>query len=403
MAISIQAEAASVLWNGPGQDHGRLIRKLLKNSDRFDCVVAFAKWSGFEPIQNALVGRLKAGMEARFIIGLDFYQSEPQVMWELLAIQKKYPIEILVGAGEGNSTFHPKIYRFQSGSDVSVIIGSANLTFGGLSCNEEVSAVLKVKNERHVLSYIDVLVSGQKVKRLTKEFVSDYERKYDANRVLRDLAKKKASRAAKSKLPGVEILRAILDEMKAGGANSEFARQVRIRKKGRKRAGAILKDIADGRHLSRASFIKAYDELANHLWHSGQLQRSITKIAEKPGVFQEIVRAASSARTETEGAVFEKIRKLADTTLGVGPNIITEILQTFDNARFPVLNKNSVAGMARAGFLQFPERPSRQSVNGDVYADFCKCAATISQALKLDDMSQLDALFNYSYFREDDE
>jgi HKD family nuclease len=76
---------ASVLWNGETQNHERLIKRLLKSTKRFDCAVAFAKWSGFEPLQKVLVERLKEGMRARFIVGLDFCQSEPKVLERLLA------------------------------------------------------------------------------------------------------------------------------------------------------------------------------------------------------------------------------------------------------------------------------------------------------------------------------
>src|SRR5688500_3156058 len=102
----------SLLWNDDGQDHGFEIERLLKTTKQLDCVVAFAKWSGFEPIETALVRQLEKGMTARFIVGLDFCQSEPKVLERLLALRKKYEIEVLVSTSKDSCTFHPKVYRF---------------------------------------------------------------------------------------------------------------------------------------------------------------------------------------------------------------------------------------------------------------------------------------------------
>jgi hypothetical protein len=114
---------ASLLWNRINQDHGRLIKKLLNGANRFDCAVAFAKWSGFKPLQKLLVEQLEKGMAARFIVGLDFYQSEPRVLEKLLVLKRRYALEVLVSVSAGSSTFHPKVYRFDHGDSVSLLIG----------------------------------------------------------------------------------------------------------------------------------------------------------------------------------------------------------------------------------------------------------------------------------------
>jgi len=218
--------------------------------------------------------------------------------------------------------------------------------------------------------------------------------------VLRLIAEKRIKRSLQAKEAGVDALREILHEMKEGGATSEFANQVREREKSRKQARAILTGIDKAARLSRKEFLSLYGELAGGLWYSGGLQRSKTRIANHPDVFQQIVRTAARHHTGDIAEIFESLRKLANQVPGIGPNILTEILQTYDGNRYAIMNQNSVAGMLLAGFRDFPETPNRQSVDGHLYKTFCQRAESIRQKLRLGDLSQLDAVFNYAYWRD---
>ncbi|MDP2356886.1 MAG: phospholipase D family protein [Beijerinckiaceae bacterium] len=393
---------SSVVWNDERQDHGRLIRRLLKTTEKFDCVVAFAKWSGFEPIEKAIIDRLENGMTARFMVGLDFCQSEPKVLERLLLLRKKYGIEVHVGATQDSCTFHPKIYRFDHGDHISMMIGSANLTQGGLSQNYEVSAVLDFKRERRVSAYLDALVSEKDVVRLTRSMLAAYRTHYDAYHVLRRLAEKRIKRSFEMAEPGLEALREILREMKHGSAASEFSRQVGVREASRLTARGVLSKIADARRLTGDSFLKFYNRLVSGLWHSGGLHRGKTRIAETPEIFRQIVKVAQASDGKPIAETFDQLCTLANQASGIGPNVLTELLHTYDNGRFAVMNQNSVAGMKLAGVTGFPDRPSRSSVSGSLYAEFCKQADTIRAKLGLDNLSELDAVFNYAYWRDEE-
>ncbi|MFG1349278.1 phospholipase D-like domain-containing protein [Xanthobacter autotrophicus] len=388
--------------NEERQDHGRLIKRLLKTTKNFDCVVAFAKWSGFEAIQKAIVDRLENGMTARFMVGLDFCQSEPRVLDRLLSLREKYGIDVLVGATQDSCTFHPKIYRFDHGDHTSVVIGSANLTQGGLSQNYEVSALLDFKREQRVSAYLEDLVSGEDVVQLTRSMLAAYRTRYDAYHVLHRLAEKRIKRSLEMAEPGLEALREILREMKDGGADSEFSRRVGGREASRLSARGVLSKIADARPLTSNSFLKLYSPLVSGLWHSGGLHRGKTRIAETPEVFQQIVKIAQVSDGKPIAETLDQLRVLADQASGIGPNVLTELLHTYDNDKFAVMNQNSVAGMKLAGLTGFPDRPSRNSVPGSLYAEFCSQANTIRQRLGLANLSELDAVFNYAYWRDEE-
>jgi len=86
-----------------------------------------------------------------------------------------------------------------------------------------------------------------------------------------------------------------------------------------------------------------------------------------------------------------------------GTNLSTEILHLLDQRRYAVMNQNSVAGLKLAGHLQFPDMPSKQNMTGEIYDRFCETADVVRAELGLLDYSELDALFNYAYWREEGE
>ena len=388
----------SILLNEEDQDHLGTITTILQKSRRVDCLVAFAKWSGFASIQKTLEERLKKGMTARFVIGLDLYQSEPRVLGRLLALKEKFGIDVLVSNSGSGSTFHPKIYRFDQGDKIVLIIGSANLTGGGFSNNYEASVVLSTKTETRMPAYIDALIEEESVVELTPAGLADYRARYDTQQTQRKLADMRAKRARPASGANLDVLREILQAMKDNDEEEGFANQMAARRRGRARAQAILKKIETALALSREELMPLYAEVAGQCWHSSGTRRRSKGITAKPELFQEIVQAAARHEGSLAGDVFEHMRHLAKRVSGIGPNIMTEILHTYDNKRFPVMNQNSVEGMNLAGYTGFPLHPNKEFVTGEIYAEFCQRAESIRSELGLADLSEVDAVFNYSYW-----
>ena len=78
---------------------------------------------------------------------------------------------------------------------------------------------------------------------------------------------------------------------------------------------------------------------------------------------------------------------------------MTEILHSFDNTRFVVMNQNSVSGLSLADVSGFPANPSKDTVDAALYVKFCKRADEIRLQLGLKTFTELDALFNYAYWQ----
>lgn len=127
---------------------GNIINQELRNANSVKIAVAFLKYSGVQVIEQALNSCLENKGSVEIIAGLDFKTTDPQAMHYFIQLQKQ--ISNLkfycYGDKEENKTdvvFHPKIYLFQKGRETTGIVGSTNLTRGGLLTNFEVNVVIK--------------------------------------------------------------------------------------------------------------------------------------------------------------------------------------------------------------------------------------------------------------------
>ncbi len=129
----------------------KVINEGLRNSLSTHIAVAFLKYSGVEVIQDALIDSLEKGAEFEIIVGLDFKTTDSKSIRFLLDLNKTYKKLkfYCYGDKENNKTdivFHPKIYMFDNGREKISIIGSTNLTRGGLESNFEVNTIFTEKN-----------------------------------------------------------------------------------------------------------------------------------------------------------------------------------------------------------------------------------------------------------------
>ncbi|GAA8673273.1 hypothetical protein Kyoto101A_04530 [Helicobacter pylori] len=128
----------------------KVINEGLRNSLSTHIAVAFLKYSGVEVIQDALIDSLEKGAEFEIIVGLDFKTTDSKSIRFLLDLNKTYKKLkfYCYGDKENNKTdivFHPKIYMFDNGREKISIIGSTNLTRGGLESNFEVNTIFTEK------------------------------------------------------------------------------------------------------------------------------------------------------------------------------------------------------------------------------------------------------------------
>jgi len=121
---------------------GNIINQELQNAKSARIAIAFLKLSGLKMIEKSIDQCLKNNGNIEIIAGLDFKTTDPQSMHYLIQLQKQVPNLkfYCYGDKEENKTnivFHPKIYLFQKNNETTGIVGSTNLTRGGLMTNFE--------------------------------------------------------------------------------------------------------------------------------------------------------------------------------------------------------------------------------------------------------------------------
>lgn len=127
---------------------GDEILDCMASATRTMMAVAFVKFSGVRLIEESLVGLLDRGGKAEIIFGLDFSLTDPRALSRVMEIRVSHPALTLFAFSDPylpgrEPAFHPKLYMFeQADGDWTAIIGSSNLSQGGLVDNVEIGVAL---------------------------------------------------------------------------------------------------------------------------------------------------------------------------------------------------------------------------------------------------------------------
>lgn len=394
----MKTNSVQLLLNKSGRYHRQVINKLLGQAESFVCLVAFAKTSATDDLVAPLRKALKRGMTAEVGVGLDFCLTQPKVLRELLVLAEEKGLCLYLSAP--GRTFHPKIYGFRSAAGSSVIVGSANLTAGGMRDNHEAS-VLTTDTSGHLMAavanYFDELVDEETLVKADEGKIDDYEKKFAISEVIRKAAAKQAKAATREKWTRVATLAEILKIMRADSSEKGFEKQYASRIATRRAAAKSLKLFEVGRNKKRSEFLSLFVQMVRQ-FHSGGLQRGKGSIASRSKTFAAALVDVRSGRKRSVEEAFEALHEYFLDIPRAGINLLTEILHTLDNRRFAVMNQNAVSGLAMAGIKGYPTHPKKGSVSAEKYARYCQDADGVRLELGLPDFTALDALFNYAYW-----
>lgn len=148
-------------------------------SDRFDAAFAYAVRSGFDAIEPHLVN-----YESRWIIGLDDYVTDPNVLHRIFS-SKKSKLRV-ASLNSKNRRFHPKVFCIWSSKEsnhADLFVGSNNLSDGGLEKNVEFAVKIRAAAvsdaEAFKSSWLNIWDTGIDV---TPSIISDYDAKFKSAR-----------------------------------------------------------------------------------------------------------------------------------------------------------------------------------------------------------------------------
>jgi len=393
-----------------GEDHGDVLLRHFGDAAAFIGIVAFAKMSGWKLIKGVVKERVERGLRATFVIGIDFYQSDPEVLRALLRLREPAKkaggeVKVYMGREAGRYTLHPKSYWFKGREREALLLGSANMTSGGFADNHELSVELSDSGpgwQTWFTRWISERISNEDIVEATGPLINRYESRRNIYRAAMKAAERRANRSMGEPPGQIISLADLLSEMRANVGPEGFAALVKQRRRNHRMARTLLAGLARQPGLNRQKFLTHYEELIGH-WHSGGLQRGKTTIAKKAPKFQAAIRALAAERSDDPATLFNLLKAHFDKVPRAGINVLTEILHTRDPKRFPVMNRNSVAGMGLANIARYPRAPAKTTVDGECYARFTADAEGLRQRLQLRDLAELDVLFNFAYWKPDED
>lgn len=166
---------------------GDVLNELLPRARLAKMSVAFVRMSGVSIISDAIDACLTNSGQVEFIVGLDFSLTEPQAIWEL-ATRSPFngDIQCLCFLSSPSATFHPKLYIISDASSEksSIVVGSSNLTAGGLFTNREVNAIITGRSDdraiRDAYTVYNRFLGSKRLFTPDEEFLEDYSVTYEA-------------------------------------------------------------------------------------------------------------------------------------------------------------------------------------------------------------------------------
>lgn len=277
------------------------------------------------------------------------------------------------------------------------------MTQGGFADNWEMSALIPGRDvnwEKNLVEWIQDRFDDGDIVEADSTLVGRYRIKRDIFLAHIKMAERRARKAVEASPGDLGTLRAILATMKADESDNGFEAQVALRKNDQRSIPAIFKCIEELNAPTPESFLPIYEKLLQ-AWHSGGLHRGKTAVASQPMVFRDSLRSLRRSRSVDPSVNYNLLLEPMLRVLRAGVNVITEILHSHDATRYPVMNANSVSGLRLASISNYPVQLTKKTVDGATYARFCEDAEQIRSNLDLKDFTELDALFNYAYWRTD--
>lgn len=396
-------EGVRLVLNGQKRAHGDAVTEMLRRAHQFECMVAFGKDSALPELLAPLEQALGRGMTARFAIGLSFHLTEPGLLRKLFDLSRRYPVQLFLS--NGDATFHPKIYAAWTPKRCTVIVGSANLTAGGLCDNHEASALIDGQDTTlftEIHAHFDALIAENSIVPATRKRIEDYAAEFAIHDAWRKMAKKRADRVSLDDVQDLAVLADKLAEMKRDGTRDGFAAQKVLRRENLRQARRQIQSLATPAKGGTRNFLPRYEALID-LFHSGGLHRAKTRVAREPGRFLAAVADIAARPRLAPAEAFEVLHTHFENVTGAGINLLTEILHALDNKRYAVMNQNAVTGLAVAGFDGYPRHPTKGNVDGELYERYCQQTRSVQRELGLANLTELDALFNYMYWQVESE
>ena len=383
-----------LITNNSFSSHYTLLEEILPSAEEVYISVAFLKSSGV----NKLLTHFKKAKEVRILTGTNFGITDPEALSKILNIPKPLNITGYVNKLNSKVVFHPKMYLVRSGETAHIIIGSANLTNGGMEVNHECSVYYKgtVTDQLWVDSFSHFLscISPENADQLSDTLISIYQKYHKAQKERNQLSETFID-VEHNVFYDLTKLKARLDELDKATFNKGIQEKTSYYNEARK----VLDRIISKKHSSQ-EFKELVEDLvgkkdAPGLWYSNGMFRHKEKIFKQQSLFQELIRNIKNNRNRVPAFIYDQAKQITKNIDGVGPNFIGEIMMTYEPTKLANINRNPITVLIKDGDADIKNHS--KYFNGEDYAKYNSIVNDISFRLGLKSMLEVDYFFNTIY------
>ncbi|MDY0326413.1 MAG: phospholipase D-like domain-containing protein [Candidatus Cloacimonadaceae bacterium] len=373
-----------------------VLNKCFKDAKEVRIAVSFMKLSGLILIRSSLVAAIQEGKKVSIITGTDYGKTEPEALEAIWTMFLGTKCELRLAENE-KTMFNPKLYSFSKEGSLEVIIGSANLSGGGLNNNNECSVHYQGKPKcdfaSEINTYWDKLLSGSRV--VTEEMIEDYKTFFN---------EQKPTKYEVIRKPGSKDLNLVvkLDKLRKYYDNhgDDFYRDFFIyRGDNYAEAKRLLDQFCEMDHVNHQDFATLMHKLVTgkaRLWGSNGLWRQKAKYEDKGIAFQKLAKTIRDNCSAEPEELFDKGRRIIRDIPGVGFNVLTEVMITYNPYDYAILNNASHTPLKHIVGTHI--KGNVASFTGKDYARFCQLIQHVRESFGLKDMMEADC-FLESYYR----
>lgn len=316
----------------------------LQTAKKIRLATAFAHRSGWKFFREPI---LKSNANVSLLTGRDCFQTEPKLLKDWLLLKLKASQRIKARLSSDETFFHPKVLVviFEQSERDFAVVGSGNLSQGGLSTNTECS--IFVNNGvvlKEVADWFDI--EFKKGLELNGKLIAVYEGDYKKNKDKRTaLAKRDAETGTRLKAVAEATMASLDEAVKA--ATRYFATNKFEISYGKRKAGA--------REIKKALNAPAFD-FNKFGWHQfytipelGQLdERYRDKVWKHQKRLKNALRKLVADGEVALPSVLNSDGNLH--VLGAGLNTISKILAAYAPGKWPVYNSRAALALADFGY-----------------------------------------------------
>ncbi|SKB40808.1 phospholipase D-like domain-containing protein [Daejeonella lutea] len=383
-----------IITNDRQPSHLSLLNELLKDADDVSIAVAFLKVEGLK----VLLPYFQTKTRFRIITGPNFGITDPAALEVLLEKSSSSNVFGYLNSLSSKTTFHPKMYLIRHKKIGHIIIGSTNLTAGGLSKNNECSLYytcnVSEKIWQEAQTEFDNFIAPSNAELLNDRIISIYKTYYKRQKPLNEKIEPYPD-VDSNPFYNLEKLRSKFDKLDHKKLRKEFAEKMKHYGVARK----VLDEIIESKHSS-----KKFSDLVNDLvgkkgtrgfWYSNGMFRHKTKIFKQQSKFQQLIRSIKNDIGQPAALVYSNARAIEKKINGVGPNFIGEIMMTYDYKNYANINRNPITVLIEEGSVDLKNHSQR--FKGRDYEHYVNIVKEISVKLGLKNMLEADHFFNGIY------